>query len=191
LFALSAAQVMVVIASGPGLAGGPISNESDVLGIKLSMNRDQVKKLISDTYPGSPIVELPVELGTPEFKKSTIAGFAVDVTSRDDQAVSRRANEQANKDFEAKKAAGFGDSPLNRTFASHRHICDLPLQGIHESEFSCRKGFARFLDRKVRPALACEIWNILHMDGAGGSRTHAEARYRSLLCRVGCRQLSL
>ncbi len=82
------------------------------------MSRDQVKKLIADTYPGSPIVELPVELGTPEFNKSTVAGFAADITGKEDQAANQRTNEQGRKDFEAKKAAGFGDSPLNRTFAS-------------------------------------------------------------------------
>jgi hypothetical protein len=118
LFALSTAQVMVILTWGPSIAGGPISNESDVLGIKLSMSRDQVKKLISDNYPGAPIVELPVELGTPEFKKSTVAGFVADITSKQDQAVNQRTNDQGRKDFEVGKALGFGDSPLNRAVAS-------------------------------------------------------------------------
>jgi len=118
LFALSAIQAITLLSGGPSFAGGPISNDSDILGIKLTMSRDQARKFVSDNFRGSSIVELPVELGTPEFEKPTVAGFLVDITNKEDQAVNQRANEQANKNFEARKAAGFGDSPLNRTFGS-------------------------------------------------------------------------
>lgn len=116
MLALSVPTALAVIA-GASYAAGPIPSESDILGIKLTMTRDQAKKTILDGFPGAHLVELPVEIGTPDYKKSFIAGFAADITTAQDQANNQRQNQQAKSEFEAKKAAGFGSSPLNQTVA--------------------------------------------------------------------------
>lgn len=113
-----AAQTMLVGIVGPTYAAGPIGPDSDILGIKLTMSREQAKKTITNGFPGSQAIELPAQMGTAEYKKSTVGGFFADVTTAADQANNQRTIEQANKEFEAKKAAGFGDSPLNRTIGA-------------------------------------------------------------------------
>lgn len=98
-------------------AAGPISPDSDVLGIKLTMTRDQAQAAVTSAFPGAKIVDLPVTVQTPEYKQSTSAGFFADVTSKDDQANNQQQNAKANQEFEAKRAAGMGNSFLNRTVA--------------------------------------------------------------------------
>jgi hypothetical protein len=74
LFAISI-QATVFFGGWPAFAGGPISPASDILGVNLTMSRDQAKKVIADAFPGSSIDEVPVELTTDVFKKSATAGF--------------------------------------------------------------------------------------------------------------------
>lgn len=74
LFAISI-QATVLFGPWPAFAGGPISPASDVLGVNLTMSRDQAKKVIADYFPGPSIEEASVELSTDVFKKSTTAGF--------------------------------------------------------------------------------------------------------------------
>jgi hypothetical protein len=111
-------QAILILAASHAHAAGPISPESDILGIKLTMSRDQARALISSSYPGAQIVDLPVQLGTPEYKKSAIAGFTANITSAEDQANNQQKNEQAQKEFQARQAAGFGNSPLNMSVSS-------------------------------------------------------------------------
>jgi hypothetical protein len=111
-------QAILILAASQAHAAGPISPESDILGIKLTMSRDQAREVISSSYPASQIVDLPVQLATPEYKKSTVAGFEADITSKEDQAANQQKNEQAQKEFQARQAAGFGNSPLNMSVAS-------------------------------------------------------------------------
>lgn len=106
-------QAILILAASQAHAAGPISPDSDILGIKLTMSRDQARALISSSYPASKIIDLPVQLGTPEYKKSATAGFMADITSGEDQANNQQQNEQAKKQFQAMQAAGFGNSPLN------------------------------------------------------------------------------
>lgn len=116
MLALSVPTALAMIA-GASYAAGQIPSESDILGIKLTMTRDQAKKIILDSFPSARIVELPVQIGTPDYKKSLIAGFAADITTAQDQASNQRQAQQANSEFQARKAAGFGNSPLNQTIA--------------------------------------------------------------------------
>jgi hypothetical protein len=74
---------MVILTCGPSLAAGPVNNDSDILGIKLSMTRDQAKKVIAAAFPGPSVEELPVELGTDTFKKSAAAGFIAQASGGD------------------------------------------------------------------------------------------------------------
>jgi hypothetical protein len=111
-------QAILILAASQAHAGGPISPDSDILGIKLTMSRDQARALIASTYPASKIVDLPAQLMTPEYGASTTAGFMADITSSEDQANNKQKNEQAQKEFQAKQAAGFGNSPLNMTVSA-------------------------------------------------------------------------
>lgn len=74
VFAMSI-QAMFIAGGWPAVAGGPVSPSSDILGVNLTMSRDQAKKVIADAFPGPSIDEVPVELTTDVFKKSTTAGF--------------------------------------------------------------------------------------------------------------------
>jgi hypothetical protein len=49
-----------------------------------------------------------------DFEPVTTAGFMADITTKEDHAGNEQRAAQANRKFEARKAAGFGDSPLNR-----------------------------------------------------------------------------
>ena len=111
-------QAILILAASQAHAAGPISPDSDILGIKLTMTRDQARALIASSYPASKIIDLPVQLGTPEYKKSATAGFTADITSAEDQANNQQKNQQAQKEFQARQAAGFGNSPLNMSVAS-------------------------------------------------------------------------
>jgi hypothetical protein len=133
LVAVSAIQAISVLTGGPSLAGGPVSNESDILGIKLTMSRDQARKFVSENFPGSAIIDLPIELGTPDFKKSTVAGFLVDITSKDDQAANQRTNEQATKAIEVNKAVGLGGSAIVSSAGDHGQEKLLILVNPNES----------------------------------------------------------
>jgi hypothetical protein len=82
LFALSI-QAILVAGGGAAYAGGPVNNDSDILGIKLSMTRDQARKVIAAAFPGPSVEELPVELGTDMFKKSAVAGFIAQASGGD------------------------------------------------------------------------------------------------------------
>jgi hypothetical protein len=118
LFALSV-QAMLVAGTGPTHATGPISNDSDVLGIKLTMTRDQARKVVSDNFQGSTVTEMPVQIGTPELKKSAIAGFWSDVTPKQEIADSKNNTDENNKRFEAMKAAGVArNTPGDRPFGA-------------------------------------------------------------------------
>ena len=111
-------QAILILTASQVHAAGPISPDSDILGIKLTMTRDQARSVISANYPSAQIIDLPVQLGTPEYKKSAVAGFMADITSKADQANNQQKADQANKEFAARQAAGFGDSVLNRSVAS-------------------------------------------------------------------------
>jgi hypothetical protein len=111
-------QAILILTASHAHAAGPISPESDILGVNLTMSRDQARALISSSYPASKIIDLPVQIGTPEYKKSATAGFTADITSAEDQANNQQKNEQAQKEFQARQAAGFGNSPLNMSVAS-------------------------------------------------------------------------
>jgi hypothetical protein len=82
LFALSI-QAILVAGGGAAYAGGPVNNDSDILGIKLSMTRDQARNVIAAAFPGPSVEELPVELGTDMFKKSAVAGFIAQASGGD------------------------------------------------------------------------------------------------------------
>jgi hypothetical protein len=110
-------QALLVFCSSAH-AAGPISPASDMLGIRLTMNRDQAKSIITGSYPGSKIVDLPVQVGTPQYKVATTAGFFADITSKENQAANQQRAQQAQSEFDARVAAGFGNSPLNRTVSA-------------------------------------------------------------------------
>jgi hypothetical protein len=74
VFAMSI-QAMFIAGGWPAVAAGPVSSSSDILGVNLTMSRDQAKKVIADAFPGPSIDEIPVELSTEIFKKPTTAGF--------------------------------------------------------------------------------------------------------------------
>jgi hypothetical protein len=110
-------QALLVIC-GSAHAAGPISPNSDVLGIRLAMSRDEARKVIEQTHPGAPIFEIPVGLAVGGFEKKATAGFVADLATKADNAANLRKAEQEQANLNARKAAGFGDSPLNRTVGS-------------------------------------------------------------------------
>lgn len=112
LVALSAAQAMIVISGGSSFAGGPVSNESDILGLKLTMSRDQAKKQLSDNFPGGQILDIPVQISSDTFKKSAVAGFLADLTSSADAATNKNRIDQIKSQTEQNRKY-LGESPLN------------------------------------------------------------------------------
>ena len=111
-----ATAVGLSLGQSPGCAqAAGLSADSDILGIKLTMSRDQAKKIVADSFPGARIIELSAQIGTPAYKKSTTLGFIADITSAPNQANNQRQAQQADAEFRAKQNAGWGNSPLNQS----------------------------------------------------------------------------
>jgi hypothetical protein len=104
--------VMLSLIGGSSYAADPIGPAADILGVKLTMTRDQAKAFVSGSFPGTSIVELPVQIGTAEYKQSTVVGFMDDITSKEDQATNERSKEEVRKQLEARMPA-YGNSALN------------------------------------------------------------------------------
>ena len=99
--------------SVPAYADIKIGHDTDILGLNLTMTRDQAKKYVSDHFSGASIVDLPVQMGTDVFKKSTVSGFVADITTKEENSANKDKTQQIN-DYVDKTKKYLGDSPLDR-----------------------------------------------------------------------------
>ncbi|MDR3489802.1 MAG: hypothetical protein P4M05_33550 [Bradyrhizobium sp.] len=107
---------LTIFASLPAHAeNGRFGASSDIMGLTLTMSQDEATKLIEANHPGAVITPLPYLLTVSGSKKQGMIGFVADLATKDDNAANQRTAEQQQKELDARKAAGFGDSMLNRT----------------------------------------------------------------------------
>jgi hypothetical protein len=106
LVAVSAIQAISILAGGPSVAGGAVSSESDILGIKLSMSRDQAKQFIQQQFGTSDFPPIAVELGTPEYNLNVGVGFSADVTPKKDKEANQTQLDNTTKLNEQLRANG-------------------------------------------------------------------------------------
>jgi len=103
---VSAIQAISALIGGPSVAGGAISNESDILGIKLSMSRDQAKQFIRQQFGTSDFPPITVDLGTPEYSLNVDVGFSADVTPKKDKDANQTQLDNTTKLNEQLRANG-------------------------------------------------------------------------------------
>ena len=111
-------QAILILAASHAHAAGPISDASDILGINLTMTSAQARAAISSQFPGAKIIDLPVQLATPDYKQSASAGFMADITSAEDRTNNQQTSQQAMKEIQARRAAGLGGSVLDMPVTS-------------------------------------------------------------------------
>jgi hypothetical protein len=110
-------QAILILAASHAHAAGPISPESDILGVNLTMGRDQAKKTLLDAFPGSETIDLTALPSTDVFKKSVILGFIMNITSKGDASANNARGAQAAAQTQLNNKT-LGASPLNMPVAS-------------------------------------------------------------------------
>jgi hypothetical protein len=110
-------QAILILAASHAHAAGPISPESDILGVNLTMGRDQAKKTLLGAFPGSETIDLTAQLSTDVFKKSALLGFIMNITSKGDASANNARSEQAAAQTQLNNKT-LGASPLNMPVAS-------------------------------------------------------------------------
>jgi len=101
-------QAILILAASHAYAGGPISPDSDIVGIKLSMTRDQAKQLIQQQFGTTDFPAKTMKFGMPEYNRDIVLGFTGEITS----ATDKQAN-QTRMDAQRKAAVAMGcNSPL-------------------------------------------------------------------------------
>lgn len=110
-------QAILILAASHAYAAGPVSPESDILGVNLTMARDQAKKFLSSEFPGSETIDLTVQLGTNDFKKSAVLGFIMNITSKADNSTNSAKSAQAAAQTQLNNRV-LGNSPLNMPVAA-------------------------------------------------------------------------
>ncbi|MEJ0051705.1 MAG: hypothetical protein WDN02_10975 [Methylovirgula sp.] len=107
---LAAAQAgLVLTGAAPAFAGDvPFGPDSDILGIRLSMSRDEARKLIAQNYPGAPISDFNGALRSGDFQKVVPIAFIADLTSKAVQSANQQKNAQLQADERARAAVGLG-----------------------------------------------------------------------------------
>lgn len=111
------AGLTLLVGGAAFAANGRFGADSDIIGLTLNMSQDDAKQLVQQSYPGAPVIELPVVLTVDRFQKKALAGFVVDLASKADAAANQNKTDQQQKEFDARKTA-LGDSPLSRAVGS-------------------------------------------------------------------------
>jgi hypothetical protein len=110
-------RAILILAASHAYAAGPISPESDILGVNLTMSRDQAKKTLSGAFPGSETIDLTALPTVDAFKKSVILGFIMNITSKGDASSNIAKSQQAAAQTQLNNKV-LGSSPLNMPVAA-------------------------------------------------------------------------
>ena len=101
-------QAILILAASHAYAGGPISPDSDIVGLRTTMTPDQIKQLIRQQFSTTDFPTKTLKFGISEYSRDVGLGFSGDITSAQDKAAN-----QTRMDAQRKAAVAMGcNSPL-------------------------------------------------------------------------------
>ena len=89
----------------PSQAFGP---DSDILGLRLSMSSDEIKKYLSNNFTIQKNHEIEEALAVGPYQQTGTFGYYAEITTQQDQQHNKEVLDQANKDYQTRMAAGMG-----------------------------------------------------------------------------------
>ncbi|MDR3487396.1 MAG: hypothetical protein P4M05_21130 [Bradyrhizobium sp.] len=109
------AVISAAPADAQGVKFGP---DSDVLGLRTTMSRSEVESALKASYPGAQVTVAPVVVSIGAVQKKFDVALIVDLTSQADKQANQKTAAEIQAEMNARKAAGLGDSPLDKPIAS-------------------------------------------------------------------------